>query len=87
MRVYKGDAMPKCPKCGRPTKMNWNWAQSDGLWYHECLECGNVLVTKEKVIEVKVSGGPPESVMRYGRDSPSAGVNWLSDLLEGGEPQ
>ena len=49
----QGGVMPQCPRCRKPTKMTWNWCQGqDGCWYHECWECGNVMETEEKVIEV-----------------------------------
>ena len=42
----------KCPHCGERTKFTFNWIHGDdGMWYHECLECENVIVTNEKIIE------------------------------------
>lgn len=50
-----------CDRCQKPTKMTFNWCKGeDGSWYHECWECGNVMKTKHKIIDVdvRVSHGP-----------------------------
>ena len=48
------NSMPKCHYCGNRMKFMFNWIHGDdGRWYHECLECENVMVTDEKVVKTK----------------------------------
>ena len=51
MTIYES-AMQKCHYCGNITKWKFNWVHGDdGRLYHECMECENVMVTDEKVVE------------------------------------